>query len=290
MDMNIQKYMALLKTVETGSFTKASEALSYSQSGISRMVQDIERELGIALLERGRGGIRPTCAGVQLLPQIQRLCNEYHALEQQVADLKGLDSGLIRIGALSSVATHWLPHIIREFRQDYPNIEYELLMGDYHEIEAWIQEGRVDCGFVRLPTLPELDTVFLEQDAFLAILPTEHPLAQRERVSFAELANEPFLLLKKGDFVETEELMRENGFLPDVRFAAWDDFAILSMVECGLGVSILPQLILRRNPYHVAIRELVEPAYRRIALALRDRHSAPPAVRRFLDYLPYRKG
>ena len=62
------------------------------------------------------------------------------------------------------------------------------------------------------------------------------------------------------------------------------------MVECGLGVSILPQLILRRNPYHVAIRELVEPAYRRIALALRDRHSAPPAVRRFLGYLPYRKG
>ena len=288
--MNIQKYMALLKTVETGSFTKASEALSYSQSGISRMVQDIERELGIALLERGRGGIRPTCAGVQLLPQIQRLCSEYHALEQQVADLKGLDSGLIRIGALSSVATHWLPHIIREFRKDYPNIEYELLMGDYHEIEAWIQEGRVDCGFVHLPTLPELDTVFLEQDAFLAILPTEHPLAQRERVSFSELANEPFLVLKKGNFVETEELMRENGFLPNVRFAAWDDFAILSMVECGLGVSILPQLILRRNPYHVAIREFAEPAYRRIALALRDRHSAPPAVRRFLDYLPYHKG
>ena len=75
---------------------------------------------------------------------------------------------------------------------------------------------------------------------------------------------------------------------PNIRFTTWDDYAILSMVECGLGISILPELILKRTPYRFAASELEVPAYRKIGLALRDRKSAPLAVKRFLDYLPYR--
>lgn len=288
MDMNLQKYRAFLKAVELGSFTKAAEALSYSQSGISRMVQDLEKEWGIFLLERSKGGVSPTSAGLQLLPQIKRLCNEYDALGRMVDEVKGLESGLIRIGIFSSVATHWLPHIIREFRKDYPHIEYELLIGDYQEIEAWVLEGRVDCGFLCLPTPPELDTIFLEQDDFLAVLPEEHPLAAKERISLASLADEPFLMLKKGNLIEAGAIFREHHFSPHVQFTTWDDYAILSMVECGLGVSILPRLILKRIPYRVALRELEEPAFRQIGLSLRDRRTAPPAVRRFLEYLSYR--
>jgi DNA-binding transcriptional LysR family regulator len=77
------------------------------------------------------------------------------------------------------VATHWLPKIIKEFQKSYPNIDYELLLGDYTEIEEWIAEGRVDCGFLRLPTRPEFETIFLEQDKLLAILPEDHPLAKQ---------------------------------------------------------------------------------------------------------------
>ena len=138
MDMNIQKYMAFVKTVEYGSFTKAAEILNYSQSGISR------------------------------------------------------------IGTFSSVATHWLPNIIREFQKAYPGIDYELLLGDYTEIEEWISEGRVDCGFLRLPTYSDFETVFLEQDRLLVILPENHALAQLEKVPVAALCNEPFMLLEKG--------------------------------------------------------------------------------------------
>jgi DNA-binding transcriptional LysR family regulator len=100
----------------------------------------------------------------------------------QVDELNGLQSGLIRIGTFSSVATHWLPRIIKEFQKSYPNIDYELLLGDYTEIEKWILEGRVDCGFLRLPTCPELDTIFLEEDKLLAILPENHPLVNMEKV------------------------------------------------------------------------------------------------------------
>ena len=116
---------------------------------------------------------------------------------QQAGDVKELTAGLIRIGTFSSVATHWLPSIIREFQKDYPNIEYEFLLGDYREIEAWIREGRVDCGFLCLPVRPDLDTIFLERDDFLATLPTAHPLAQAERIFLDALCKEPFLILEK---------------------------------------------------------------------------------------------
>ncbi len=135
MDMNILKYMAFIRTVEYGSFTKAAEMLNYSQSGISRMIHDLEQEWKVTLLERSRAGVRLTSDGMKLLPHAKNLCSEYQKLQMQVDELNGLQSGLIRIGTFSSVATHWLPNIIREFQKDYPNIDYELLLGDYTEIE-----------------------------------------------------------------------------------------------------------------------------------------------------------
>lgn len=288
MDMNIQKYLAFLKTVEYGSITKAAEILSYSQSGISRMIQDIEKEWGLSLLERSRGGVRLTSDGMKLLPYIQSLCREYEALQKQVQELKGMESGLIRIGTFSSAATHWLPNIIREFQKDYPNIEYELLLGDYTEIETWIQEGRVDCGFLRLPTLPEFDTIFLEQDDFLVILPENHPLTKKEKIFLSDLGKEPFLLLEKDKNTEISDFFRKHDFSPNVHFTLWDDYAILAMVESGMGISLLPRLILKRIPYRVEVRELDVPAYRDIALVLRSQKTAPLAVKRFLEYLSYR--
>lgn len=211
MDMNIQKYMAFVETVESGSFTRAAQKLDYSQSGISRMIHDLETEWGISLLERGHSGVRLTSDGLKLLPYAKRVCDEFQNLQTQVDELKGMEAGLIRIGTFSSVATHWLPNIIKKFQEDYPNIDYELLLGDYTEIESWITEGRVDCGFLKL-----------------------------------------------------------------------------SMVESGLGISILPKLILQRIPYRIVTKELEVPACRKIGLAFRDRKGMSLAVKRFLDYLEYR--
>lgn len=288
MDMNIQKYMAFIKAVEYGSFTRAAEALSYSQSGVSRMIHDLEEEWNVTLLERGRAGVRLTSDGMKLLPCAKSVCAEYQKLQMQVDELNGLRSGLIRIGTFSSVATHWLPNIIRAFQKDYPHIDYELLLGDYTEIEEWILEGRVDCGFLRLPAHPDLETVFLEKDKLLAVLPEGHPLANSERFPVAALCEEPFMLLEKGAKAEVSEIFERCGLTPNVHFTTWDDYAIMSMVESGLGVSILPQLILRRVPYRIVARELDTPACRNIGLALRDRRSASLAVKRFMEYLQYR--
>lgn len=288
MDMNIQKYLSFVKTVEYGSFTKAAEILNYSQSGISRMIGDLEKDWKVVLLERGKGGVKLTSDGLTLLPYARSLVAEYEKLQMQVDELNGLQSGLIRIGTFSSVATHWLPNIIKEFQKDYPHIDYELLLGDYAEIEEWVIEGRVDCGFLKLPTRPDFETIFLEEDKLLAVIPEDHPLADCEKFPIAALCDGPFILLEKGENSEVSEIFRRCGLTPKVHFTTWDDFSIMSMVESGLGVGILPQLILRRTPYRILTKELDVPAYRSIVLAMRSKKITSLAVKRFIEYLQYR--
>ena len=288
MDKNLQKYMAFVKTAACGSFTKASEMLHYSQSGISRMIQDLETEWKVTLLERNKSGVRLTSSGMKLLPYAAAIVSEYEKLLMEVDELNGLQSGMIRIGTFSSVATYWLPNIIREFQKDYPNIDYELLLGDYTEIEEWIHTGRVDLGFLRLPTLPDLETVFLEKDELLAVIPENHRYSDSETFPMEALCEEPFMLLEKGAKAEISAIFEKHGITPDVRFTTWDDYAVMSMVECGLGISILPRLILKRVPYRIIAKPLEVPAYRDIGIAFKNREKASPAVKRFLEYIQYR--
>ena len=252
MDKNLQKYEAFVKTVETGSFTRAAALLHYSQSGISRMIADLEQEWGVTLLERGKAGVVLTGDGALLLPHARALCTEYARLSAEVDALHGLQSGHIRIGTFSSVATHWLPYILRAFSHDYPGIDYELLLGDYCEVEDWLASGRVDCGFVRLPTWPEFTTIFLQRDDLAAVLPADHPLAAGETCPVQALGAEPFILLDKAGNHEVAEALAQCGVAPDVRFTTWDDYAIMAMVECGLGRR-------RRSRTRCPVRRLFRP-------------------------------
>ena len=288
MEGSIQKYLAFVKTVECGSFTRAAGVLNYSQSGISRMIGDLEREWQVTLLERGKSGVRLTSEGTRLLPYAKRVCDEYEKLQSEVDEINGLKSGLIRIGTFSSVATHWLPNIIREFQKEYPGIDYELILGDYTEIETWIEEGRGGRGVLRLPAREGRGAVVLEQGPRLGGRPVGDPLGRRGKIPVSALCGEPFMLLEKGEKTEVWEIFERNGFTPRVHFTTWDDYAIMSMVESGLGVSILPELILKRIPYRVVARELEIPAYRNIGLAWKEKKGTSPMLKRFMEYLDYR--
>ena len=288
MDKNLQKYMAFVETASCGSFTKAAEMLHYSQSGISRIIQDLETEWKVTLLERNKSGVRLTGGGMKLLPYAAAIVREYEKLLMEVDELNGLQSGIIRIGTFSSVATHWIPNIIREFQKDYPHIDYELLLGDYTEIEEWIHTGRVDLGFLRLPTLPEYETHFLEKDELMAIIPEGHRYADSDAFPVEALCDEPFMLLEKGAKAEISAIFERHNLTPKVHFTTWDDYAVMSMVESGLGISILPNLILKRIPYKIVAKPLTIPAYRDIGIALKNSKTASLAVRRFMEYLQYR--
>ena len=286
--MNIKKYLAFVKTAELSSFTRAAKELGYTQSGISRMISDLESELGVTLLDRSRAGVTLTSEGVELLPHMQRICGENRSLMAHIQDIRGLERGLIRIGTFSSIATHWLPNMIQRFEREYPKIDFELQLGDYGEIEQWVSLGKVDFGFLPIYGRSELETRLVERDRFLVILPVEHPLAGCERFPIKELESYPFMLLEKGGKTEISAILDKYAVRPKIRFTTWDDYAIMSMVEHGLGISILPELILRRAPYKIVAKELEQPQFRELGIAMRNYDTLPLAVKKFLEYLPYR--
>lgn len=288
METNIQKYLAFISAVEYNSFTKAAEKSGYTQSAISKMIADLEKEWNMTLLERNKHGIQLTSDGKSLLPYIKNLCAEFEKLQTHAKDLQGFESGLIRIGTFSSVTTHWLPGIIKQFQKDYPGIDYELLLGDYSEIENWIMDGRVDCGFLSLPAAHDFDTVSLHKDELMAIIPKGHVYENAESFPLDALEKEPFMLLERGAKAEISAIFEKHNLHPRVHFTTWDDYAIMSMVEQGLGIAILPNLILKKIPYDIIAKPLEIPAYRDIGFALKNKETASLAVKKFMNYLNYK--
>ena len=189
-ETNIQKMQVQLETVRAGSFTRAAERLSYSQSGVSRMVADLEADWGFKVLDRSREGVALSADGRQVMPAVEALCEEFVRLQRRVDEMRGLMRGKICIGTFSSVATHVLPPVIARFRADYPDIDYELLMGDYSEIEQWVAEGRCDLGFIpHEPRENGMTSRSLVRDELMAVVPADSLLATEEVVSLAALAD-----------------------------------------------------------------------------------------------------
>ncbi len=285
MDKNLLKYLAFVKTVDTGSFTKAADSLNYAQSSVSKMIADLEKEWGISLLQRNKKGVCLTSSGKEILPYARKIVSDFEEIQQKVNEINGIQSGIVRIGTFSSVAINWLPDLFAKFQEDYPGIDYEMLLGDYDEVEKWIDEGRVDCGFLRLPAGSDLDVISLKKDEYKAVLPVDHPLAEKKFLDYEDLNDQPFLLLEHGGKTEVSELLEKNHAHPNIRFTTWEDYAIMAMVERGLGIGVLPEMILKRVPYQIAVRSFKNPYFREIGLAMKDRTKLTPATRKFIEYL-----
>ena len=189
MENSLVKYLALVKTVEKSSFTRAAQELDYTQSSVSKIVADLETEWDMTLLERRKNGVCLTSAGEQVMPFLRNLLNDYHELEGQVRRMNGIETGIVRIGTFSSMSINWLPNIFAKLQKDFPGIEYEMLLGDYDEVEHWINEGRVGCGFLRLLTRSKFDTILLKQDEYKVVLPTGHALAEKETIPVEDLTS-----------------------------------------------------------------------------------------------------
>lgn len=285
MDTGIQKYRAFIMAADLGSLAAAAYRLDYSISSVSRMVADLESDCGLQLLERSRSGVHLTSNGERLLPLARSIVDECDGFKETADEIAGVETGTVRIGTFSSTATHWLPSIVKSFRAEHPGLDYELLLGDYSEIEGWLEDGRVDLGFVRLPARKTLATEFIARDELVAVMPRNHPLACAERFPIAAFADEPFMALEHGIDSEVADLFGSNGVDVHATFTTWEDHAIMAMVEAGLGLGILPSLSMHRCAYDIASAPLDVPAYRDIAIAWRAGRTPWPAASRFLECL-----
>ena len=286
----MERYIALLKVIEIGSFTKAAELLGYTQPALSQMVASLERELSIKILYRSRYGIRLTPEGERLYPSIQNSVLQYEAMRRTADEIRGLDSGIVRIGTVSSVSCHWLPGVIRAFWKKHPNVQIVLHQGDYTTIPEWVRTGAVDFGFVNPNAVKGMETTAIKSDEFCAVLPKHHPLAEKKSLVLEDLAEEPFLMLEEGTYSEPLEAFRAAGITPNVKLRVHDDYSILSMVEQGLGVSILTELVLHKTNYDVVALPIEPAIIRMMSIVTKDKNTLPLASREFIRCLMEYRG
>lgn len=283
--MNIRKYEAFVRAVELGSLSKAAEELGYTQSGMSHMMQSLEEEVGFALMVRTSSGIQPNGEGAMLLPVIRQLLNTNEALEQYIARIKGAETGRIRIAAYPSVATYWLPEIIRDFQGDYPQVEIQITemgSGAIEEImanrqaELCIYAGGEDKDFEWIP---------LCRDRMLALVPPDHRLARQPAVSLEDLSAEEFIMPMPDYDGEVRFILDKLEHWPHILFSVCSDYAIINMVTEGLGVSILPELLLQNYSHHAVALPIDPPQERILGMGVPQVKTASPVTRNFMEYV-----
>ncbi len=282
----MNNYDVFIKILDTGSFSRAAEEIGYTQSAVSQIIKALEEEFSTTLLVRSRNGISLTANGEELLPYIRSVCTAHRELLEKRKEMLGLRGGVIRIGTIASVSCNWLPGLMQGFKKEYPDVQFYLQQQlTYNGIARLIREGSVDFGFVNTDVAEGLHSIPLAKDEMMAVLPRGHALAAKKVVPLELLVKEPFILLEEGRYNELMLFFAAHNQKPDIHYRVFDDYAIMAMIEKDMGVGILPELILRRRGYDVAIRSIRPSLFRRIGVAYRDRSLLPLAARSFMDYL-----
>ena len=279
----MNRYLALQKIISLGSFSKAADEMGYSQSAVSQMINSLEKELGLRLIHRSRYGVTLTLEGKKLYPKIEQLLASYQSVIEESNEIRGLETGTIRMGTVSSVSVYWLPGVIKEFQKEYPKVEFVIHQGDYTSIQEWIRNGTVDFGFLNPAASRDIQTDIIKSGEMVAILPEHHELAKEKILTLGQLSQESFILLEEGNYSEPLKAFEKEGLKPDIKFTIHDDYSIMAMVEAGLGVSILAELVLQRTNYKIAVRHTDPPVYRTLAVGYKDKNLLPVAARRFID-------
>lgn len=278
--MDTKKLEALAMAVRMGSFTRAAETLGYTQSGLTHMMNSLEKDIGFALLVRSRTGIRLTAAGERVFPMIEDFLRSGDTLEREIRLINTRREETIRVASYASIAMHWLPEIIQRFRYNHPDVAVDVQMGSVEEVYRWVQEDKADMGFASWQEWVTLDWTRLRSDPLLAILPPDYDLQGRSNLDVHCLEGMDFLMPSLGFHLD---IMRALGDVkPNIRETHVSDSVIISMVEHGLGVSILSELVLKGRRDNVVAVPLDPPAVRELGIAVRSKKDMRPMARRFI--------
>ena len=241
--------------------------------------------MGFPLLVRTSAGIQPNHEGELLLPVIRQLLNTSESLEQYIAKIKGADTGRIRVAAYTSVATYWLPGIIRDFQKDYPHVEIQIIEMGSGAIEQIMRERKADLCIYAGGEGQEFEWVPLCRDRMLALVPPEHPLAHQDCVPLEALLKEKFIMPMPDYDGEVRYILNKLPRWPQILFSACSDYAIINMVTEGLGVSILPELLLKNYGHSAVALPMDPPQERMLGMGVPQLKTASPVTRNFMEYV-----
>ncbi len=281
--MDSKKLEALLVSADLGSFTKAAEVLGYTQSGLTHMMNSLEREIGFALLDRGRHGVRFTDEGAKLAPLMREFLRAGAALNDMVAQLSASRSETIHAAAYASMAMHWLPAIIQAFRAENPTVDVDIRMADHVDAPyTLLSEGKMDVIFVSRQEPGPYDWVHLKDDAMYAVLPRDYPCESYASFPLREFDGKDFLMPAQGFDKDILRIFDREGVRANVQPTVLDDAAVVSMVEHGLGISMMTELTLKGRTDRVLTLPVEPAASRELGLAVRSLAEAPEMVQKFI--------
>nr|WP_106778809.1 LysR family transcriptional regulator [Lysinibacillus timonensis] len=281
--MSLIKYEIFNKVAEIGSFTKAGEILGLTQSAVSHAISSLEKDFGFPLIHRSKQGLQLTADGQMMLIAMRQVLQAQELLVQEAANINGLAKGIVRIGTFSSISSKWLPIIIQIMEDLYPGIRIELREGDYYEIEHMLSEGEIDCGFLNRTFSNQFEFRPLFRDPLVCIVSNHSPLYDKKSVDIGDVETEPFILTSYNGINDVLTILEQYNVKPNIRFELYDESAIVSMIEHGLGISILPKLVLKGLPERVRAIPIKQECYRIIGIATKQKLS--PATEKFIEVL-----
>lgn len=284
--MNTLKMInVLLASIDNGSLTAAGEILGYTQSSMTQMVKAFEDEVGFPLLIKTKRGVEPTEECKALLPSMRSILLQEEKIYQEIDSIRGIHKGKIRIGTFVSTSTSWLPQLLAYFQANYPDVVFEVEESGQDEMLRGIQNGSLDIALMSQPETDAVDFIPLLEDPLMVVFSEKHNLSCYDFVPVKELAKHPMILTYQSYDRDVQKIFDDAEFAPDVKYYFKDDFAVLTTVQYGLGIAVLPELIIDKFPGNYDCRMLDPEAYRTLGVGIRSEKEAGPLARFVIDFL-----
>lgn len=282
-------YEVFSAVVEKGTFMQAAAELNVTPSAVSHSISQLESDLGFPLFIRNRTGVELTPDGNAILPTIQSILNLEDQLVQIADNINGINTGRIRIGAFSSVSNNWLPEIIMAFRKQYPKIDVSLVQASFNEVAEQVRVGTIDIGFSLMPVPKQLVAIPLLQDPIYCITPRAYTPANGTFMTDRDMAHQNFILQQADYDRDTKKALDRYNVSTNSLHYSLDDQSILSMVEAGLGLGVLPRLALQKLVGDVNTFPFSEPFARTLCLVMNPTTQKSPSVAKMqeviIDYM-----
>jgi len=282
--MTLSQLQIFSLVAELRGFTSAASRLGISQSAVSHALKSLEQELGVELIRRHQSLVELTDIGQQLLLRARAILGLAATMEQEAADARGMKRGTLRIGSFGPTSSmKLLPAILQRYRQAHPGIEVHIDEGPDRQVLQWLEERRIDVGFVVLPQ-ERFDCFALVEDQMVALIPSQHGLASKDSLSLAELCDGPFILTEAGSAELVSRLFLAARLSPNIRYRSSQLLSTLETVARGEALTLVAQLSLPEasDPRYL-IKPLSPPARRQVGLAVLDRRQSSPATLAFIE-------
>ncbi|PAV31507.1 LysR family transcriptional regulator [Virgibacillus profundi] len=249
--MELRQIKYFIEVANREHVTEAAIALHVAQSAVSRQIFNLESELGVDLFIREGRNVRLTPIGRIFLEHMEQAIHVIDDAKQVIDEYTDPEKGTIHIGFPSSLATYILPTAISAFREEYPDVKFQLNQGSYHELKTAVIKGEINMAL--LGPLPmnekKLKGAILFTENIVGLLPATHPLANSSSLKLNQLREESFVLFPK-EYVLRDLITnacQQIGFKPNVSFEGQDIDSIKGLVSAGLGVSLVPEITLVDN-------------------------------------------